>query len=182
MKATELLKQQHREVAALFKSALKSDDPDEQMDLAEEIIDKLTLHAALEEEIFYPAVREAIGTRRGEQDVLEAYEEHHVMKLLMEELPNADPAAENFDAKLTVLKEIVQHHVEEEEEEMFPAAEKKLGKARLEELAEAMEERAESGVAVEASPDDEEHDALDDDEAEEDDEPEVPRDRARSRR
>ena len=104
------------------------------------------------------------------------------MKLLMEELPNADPAAENFDAKLTVLKEIVQHHVEEEEEEMFPAAEKKLGKARLEELAEAMEERAESGVAVEASPDDQEHDALDDDEAEEDDEPEVPRDRARSRR
>lgn len=176
MKATELLKQQHREVAALFKSALKSDDPDEQMDLAEEIIEKLTLHATIEEEIFYPAVREAIGTRRGEEDVLEAYEEHHVMKLLMEELPNADPAAENFDAKLTVLKEIVQHHVEEEEEEMFPAAEKKLGKAKLEELAEAMEERAESAASgVAASPEEE-------DEEIEQEEAEVPRDRARTRR
>jgi len=176
MKATELLRQQHREVAALFKSALKSDDPDEQMDLAEEIADKLALHAAIEEEIFYPAVREAIGTRRGEQDVLEAYEEHHAVKLLLEELPDADPADERFDAKLAVLQEMVQRHVEDEEEEIFPAAEKKLGKAKLEELAEAMEERMESGVGADAPLDDDEDEEIEEEASE------VPRDLARSRR
>ena len=63
-----------------------------------------------------------------------------MVKVLLEEISDADPKAESYDAKLTVLKEIVEHHVEEEEEEeMFPAAEKKLGKERLEELAEEIQ-------------------------------------------
>lgn len=136
MMATDLLKKQHREVATLFRKALKSEKPKEKTQLVAEIAEKLTLHASLEEEIFYPAFREEAGdAQKVEDSVLEAYEEHHVVKVLLEEISDADPKAESFEAKLTVLKEIVEHHVEEEEEEMFPAAEKKLGKGRLEELA-----------------------------------------------
>jgi hemerythrin-like domain-containing protein len=65
----------------------------------------------------------------------EAFEEHHVVKLVMGELPELDPAADNFEHKMTVLKELVEHHVEEEEKEMFPMAEKKLGDRRSVELA-----------------------------------------------
>jgi hemerythrin-like domain-containing protein len=68
----------------------------------------------------------------------EAYEEHHVVKLVLAELPEVDPNAESFEAKMTVLKELVAHHVEEEEEEMFPMAERRLGSQRSTELAEEM--------------------------------------------
>jgi hemerythrin-like domain-containing protein len=68
----------------------------------------------------------------------EAYEEHHVVKLVLAELPEVDPSADNFDAKMTVLKELVGHHVEEEEQEMFPMAERRLGADRSAELAEQM--------------------------------------------
>jgi hemerythrin superfamily protein len=142
MKATEMLKKQHREVESLFRKALKSDDGAEKEELAQEIIEKLTMHASIEEEIFYPAYRESAGTQKGENLVLEAYEEHVAVKLLLGEISKADSQAENYDAKLTVLKELVEHHVEEEEKEMFPSAEKKLGKERLEELATEMMDAA----------------------------------------
>lgn len=143
MKATELLKRQHREVESLFKEALGTDDPGKREELVGEIADRLRAHTTIEEEIFYPAYREGAGTKKGEERVLEAYEEHHVVKLVLEELPEIDPDAETFKAKITVLKELVEHHVEEEEEEMFPDAEKKLGQQQLDELAAEMESRAE---------------------------------------
>ncbi len=143
MLATNMLKKQHRDVAALFRKTLRSEQASERKQLVQEIVEKLTLHASIEEEIFYPAFREeAAGTQKVEDSVLEAYEEHRVMKFLLEEISSLDPKAENFHAKVTVLKEIVEHHVEEEEEEMFPAAEKKLGKDRLEELAAEMQSAA----------------------------------------
>ena len=74
--------------------------------------------------------------------VLEAYEEHHVVKTILKELPRLDPKAENFEAKMTVLKELVGHHVEEEEKEMFPMAERQLGADRSREIAEEMAARA----------------------------------------
>jgi len=74
--------------------------------------------------------------------VLEAYEEHHVVKTMLKELPRVDPNADNFKAKMTVLKELVAHHVEEEEKEMFPMAERQLGAERSGELAERMAARA----------------------------------------
>jgi len=142
MKATDFLKKQHREVEALFGKVLKSDAPKERKSLAAEISDKLEVHTTIEEEIFYPAYRESATTKKGEDLVLEAYEEHHVVKMVLAELPKVDASAENFEAKMTVLKELIEHHVEEEEKEMFPDAEKKLGKEHLDELAEAMEKRA----------------------------------------
>jgi len=142
MKATELLKKQHREVASLFAKVLKTDDAKDRKKLATEITSKLEGHTAIEEEIFYPAYREASNTRTGEDRVLEAYEEHHVVKLVLAEVPKLNASGENFNAKMTVLKELIEHHVDEEEEEMFPDAEKKLGKERLEVLGEEMDERA----------------------------------------
>jgi hemerythrin superfamily protein len=141
MKATDLLKRQHREVGKLFAQALKSENPRERKELAAEICEKLELHTALEEEIFYPAYRAEAGTQKGEDRVMEAYEEHHVVKLVLAEVPGLDPSAENFTAKMTVLKELVEHHVEEEEDEMFPDAEKRLGADRLRELGEQIASR-----------------------------------------
>jgi hemerythrin-like domain-containing protein len=69
----------------------------------------------------------------------EAFEEHHVVDLVLAELPKVDPEDERFQAKMTVLSELVEHHVEEEEEEMFPMAEKKLGAERIKELGQKME-------------------------------------------
>jgi hypothetical protein len=142
MKATQLLKRQHREVEALFKKVAKAEKAAERSDLSNEIASKLKVHATIEEEIFYPAYREESDTKKAEDLTLESYEEHHVVKLVLAELPDVDPAAENFEAKMTVLKELIEHHVEEEEQEMFPEAEKKLGAQRLEDLGAEMEARA----------------------------------------
>jgi hemerythrin-like domain-containing protein len=107
-----------------------------------EVARNLESHATIEEEIFYPAVRE-VDSRKAEEMVLEAYEEHHVVKLLLAELPRVNPEDERFEAKMTVLSELVEHHVEEEEKEMFKLAQK-LGREELEELGEQMEERFEA--------------------------------------
>lgn len=77
-----------------------------------------------------------------EDDVLEGYEEHHAVELLMDELDGMSPDDERFDAKFTVIKEFVLHHVEEEEDEMFPQAREALGEDRLRELGEEMQARA----------------------------------------
>jgi hemerythrin superfamily protein len=137
MKATALLKRQHRAVEKLFSTALKSENAKMRRKATEEIIQALEHHTKIEEEVFYPAVRE-IGTKKAEEMIGEAYEEHHVVKLVLAELPRVDPSADNFEAKMTVLKELVGHHVEEEEDEMFPMAERKLGSDRSSELAEEM--------------------------------------------
>ena len=137
MKASMLLKRQHREVEKLFATALKSDDEKRRRKAMDDIIGALEHHTEIEEKIFYPAVR-AIGTKKAEEMIGEAYEEHHVVKLVLAELPGVDPGAENFEAKMTVLKELVGHHVEEEEKEMFPMAERRLGDERSSELAEQM--------------------------------------------
>ena len=75
----------------------------------------------IEEKMFYPAVKE-LKTKKAEEMVLEAYEEHAVVKLVLAELPKVDPEDERFEAKMTVLQELIEHHVEEEEEEMFKLA------------------------------------------------------------
>ncbi|HEY3065429.1 MAG TPA: hemerythrin domain-containing protein [Methylomirabilota bacterium] len=140
MKATDLLKKQHKEVKALFKKVEKTENARERRQLMEEISQQLEVHTQIEEEIFYPAVRES--GKKAEEMVDEAYEEHHVVKLVLKELPQVDPEDERFDAKMTVLSELVEHHAEEEEDEMFKIAEKALGKERLNELGEEMAQRA----------------------------------------
>src|SRR5688572_16971676 len=144
MKATDLLKKQHRQVEKLFKEVEKTEDPKQRRKLLDQIAADLKMHTQIEEEIFYPAVRE-LGTSKAEEMIDEAFEEHHVVDLVLAELPEVDPEDERFEAKITVLSELVEHHVEEEEKEMFPMAEKKLGAERVKELGQQMEQMAGAG-------------------------------------
>jgi hemerythrin-like domain-containing protein len=145
MKATDLLKKQHRQVKALFKKVEKTENANTRRQLMEQIAEELKMHTKIEEEVFYPAVRE-LGTSKAEEMIDESFEEHHVVDLVLHELPQVDPEDERFEAKMTVLSELVEHHVEEEEGEMFPMAEKKLGKERLGELGMQMEQMANGGM------------------------------------
>jgi hemerythrin superfamily protein len=143
MKATDLLKKQHKNVKALFKKVENTEDGRRRRQLMDQIAGELKIHTRIEEEIFYPAARE-IGTSKAEELIDESFEEHHVVDLVLAELPNVDPEDERFAAKMTVLSELVLHHAEEEEKELFPLCEKKLGRERLQQLGEQMQEMAES--------------------------------------
>ena len=140
MKATDILKKQHREVLGLFREIERTDDPNERRRLLDEVADALKMHSELEEEIFYPAIRQS-GTQKAEELVLEALEEHHVVDLLLAETPDVDPEAENFEAKMRVLKELVSHHIEEEEQEMFQLA-SRLGEEEARDLGRRLEEQS----------------------------------------
>jgi hemerythrin superfamily protein len=139
MNAMDLLKQQHKEVKALFKKMEKTSGAAPRRRLMEEIAMALQGHTVIEEEMFYPAVKE-LDTRKAEEMVNEAFEEHHVVKLVLKELPNVDPDDDRFEAKMTVLSELVEHHADEEEEEMFKTA-KRIGREELEALGDQMEAR-----------------------------------------
>lgn len=142
MKATDLLKKQHKDVKALFKKVKGADNARQRRQLLDEISRSLEGHTLIEEEIFYPAVR-GLETAKIEAMILEAYEEHHVVKLVLAELPRVNPEDERFEAKMTVLSELIEHHVEEEEKEMFKSAQK-LGEDELQALGEQMTERFEA--------------------------------------
>jgi hemerythrin superfamily protein len=130
--AVSVLKAQHREVEALFKRVLESEDPRVRKDGTREIIQALETHTRIEEEIFYPAVR-SLGTEAVEELIDESLEEHHVVDLVLAELPGVNPRDDRFKAKMTVLSELVDHHVKEEERDMFKRAQA-LGVKRLAEL------------------------------------------------
>ena len=105
--------------------------------LAERFYAELAVHEEMEERIFYPAVREN-ATKEGIADVLEGYEEHHVADLIVSELKATNIEDETYDAKFEVLRENVEHHIDEEEEELFPEARKALGD-RAAEIGEKMQ-------------------------------------------
>lgn len=138
--AIVLLKEDHKKVKQLFRQLeQRKDEGGEAIaDLAMEICNELTVHAAIEEEIFYPLARKNVSE---EMIILEADEEHHVAKVLIEEIQQMEPSNEHFVAKCIVLKEMVTHHIEEEEGEMFPQVREALGRARLQEIGEQMATR-----------------------------------------
>jgi hemerythrin superfamily protein len=138
--AVGLLKAQHREVERLFKEVLDSEDVPTRRALLQDITSALAMHTKIEEELFYPAVR-SLGTEEVETLIDEALEEHHVVDLVLAELPRVNPRDDRFDAKMTVLSELVDHHVKEEERDMFKRAQR-LGKERLEELGAQLEDAA----------------------------------------
>jgi iron-sulfur cluster repair protein YtfE (RIC family) len=131
MKATSLLEKQHRKVESIFKK-LESGKGDTTA-LLRELADDLAAHMAIEQKIFYPTVRAA-----NEDLIAESFEEHAVAELALKRLLATAPSAPSFHAKVTTLKELIQHHVEEEEEELFPAVEKKVSEAVLLELGKQM--------------------------------------------
>jgi hemerythrin superfamily protein len=139
MDGITLLKNDHKTVEKLFKAFEKAGERAKQAKAktVQQIIEELSVHAAIEEQIFYPAIRSEVqGT---EDEVLESLEEHHIVKWVLSELDGMSPEDERFDAKVTVLIENVRHHVEEEETELFPQVRKALGRKRLGEIGDAME-------------------------------------------
>lgn len=136
MDVFKLLKQDHKEVKEIFKK-LESSRPSKAREKSlQQLQQELVLHAEVEENVFYPRLREDKKLR---EMVNEAYEEHHVAKLLLEELARTSREDERWEAKLTVLKEMVEHHVQEEEKELFPKASKALGKEESKELGQRVE-------------------------------------------
>jgi hemerythrin superfamily protein len=122
--AIKLLMNDHDEVEALFKQFQKAKNNGRQKaEIVEQICQALTVHAEIEEEIFYPAAREALG-EKGEDTMDEAEVEHGAIKGLVEQLQDASPDDEMYDAKVKVLCEYVTHHVKEEEGTMFPKIKK----------------------------------------------------------
>ncbi len=142
MDAITLLKKDHQTVESLFKRFEKLGDRAKKgkQETVERIVKELSVHAAIEEAVFYPAVRSAIDDKKIDDMVLEALEEHHIAKWTLSELEGMTPDHERFDAKVTVLIESVRHHVEEEEQDLFPKVTKALGKERLKELGDALAE------------------------------------------
>jgi len=140
MDAITLLRNDHRTVEQLFKRFEKTGDDAyvAKREIVDRIIEELSVHAAIEEQLFYPAAR---ATVPGVEDVaLESIEEHHIVKWVLSELDGMPPQDERFDAKVTVLIENVRHHVEEEQDEFFPKVRDELGRKALNELGDAMVE------------------------------------------
>ena len=134
--AISLLKSDHDEVKKLFKEIEAEVD---QEAIFDQIKGALEAHATIEEEIFYPAVKKA-RSEEVKGEVREAYEEHKQVKALLAAIAEISPDDESYSAKIKVLKEDVEHHVKEEEGEMFPDARKYL-RGKLEDLGAQMQAR-----------------------------------------
>ena len=144
MNAIELLEADHEKVRGLFEQLTKTTKRAEKtrVELLEKIRLELDVHTQIEEEIFYPAFKEAVGESELEETVFEALEEHRAAgELVLPDLLATDITSDRFSGRAKVLKELVEHHAEEEEKEMFKAARKVLSREQLDELGAQMAAR-----------------------------------------
>jgi hemerythrin superfamily protein len=150
--AIVLLKNDHKEIRRVFKDFQNAgeDATKKKGELVQKIIELLTVHTYIENEVMYPEVRTLLPDL--EDDVLESYEEHHVADVLVMELVAMKPDAERFDAKTTVLIENVTHHIEEEEDEWFPKVRAGLGRKQLAEIGERLLEAKKKAPRSPAQP------------------------------
>jgi len=136
MNALEVLKQDHQKVKGLFKEATGSPDQSKRKELFDKIDTELEIHAHIEETVFYPALE----THEELKDlVAEALEEHQEVRILLEELEELGSESHDFGSKLQELIESVEHHVEEEEGEMFPKVREVFDESQLEQLGQELE-------------------------------------------
>ena len=136
MNALEVLKQDHQKVKGLFKEATGSLDQNKRKELFDKIDTELEIHAHIEETVFYPALE----THEELKDlVAEALEEHQEVKIMLEELEELGSESHDFGSKLQELIESVEHHVEEEEGEMFPKVREVFDESQLEQLGQELE-------------------------------------------
>ena len=150
--AIVLLKDDHKQIRQAFKDFEKA-GPNATVTkgrLVDHIIELLTVHTYLENEVMYPRVRKLLP--EVEDDVLESYEEHHVADLLVVELAAMKPDDERFTAKTTVLIENVRHHIEEEEQEWFPRVREGLGRTTLRQIGAEMLDRKASAPTRPSQP------------------------------
>ena len=131
--AIVILRADHKEVRALFREFEKpSTTKPRKGTIVKKVIELLTVHTYIENEVMYPEVRRMLPDL--EDDILESYEEHHVADVLVMELAALKPGDERFEAKTTVLMENVRHHMEEEEQDWFPKVREGLSRTQLREL------------------------------------------------
>jgi hemerythrin-like domain-containing protein len=141
--AIDMLKADHDKVRSLLAklSGTSATAAKTRSKLLEEIEDEVMVHTKIEEQIFYPAFKEA-GGKEHDKMFYEATEEHRaVQKLVLPDLKKTPVDSEMFSGRVKVLKELIEHHAEEEEQELFPKAEKSMSKDQLEQLGKEMEER-----------------------------------------
>ena len=138
--AIALLKEDHEKVRGLLAKFEKANAGAQRDRLAAQIERELKVHTTIEEEIFYPAYRDAARKKEDKKLFFEAKEEHHVVDLVLPEVSDG-ASNEELKAKAKVLKELVEHHADEEEKEMFPRAKKVLGREELRELGARMDAR-----------------------------------------
>jgi hemerythrin superfamily protein len=150
--AIVLLKNDHTELRRVFRDFQKAGDDATAAKgkLVQQMIELLTVHTYLENEVMYPQVRQLLPEL--EDDVLESYEEHHVADVLVVELSMMKPEDERFDAKTTVLIENVTHHMDEEEQDWFPKVREGLGRKQLQELGAQMAELKKTAPRSPAQP------------------------------
>jgi hemerythrin superfamily protein len=134
MDAIEMLMEQHEQVDEMFGKVAKATDSRQKWSTFLELADLLAIHASIEEQHFYPAVRAADT----EELLLESVEEHLAVKRVLADLLRADVDDPSFDARVKVLKDLVEHHVEEEQDELFPKVKKLLDSDQLEGIAQEM--------------------------------------------
>lgn len=137
----EMLKQDHARVKGLFRKweAAPAGQPERRRELVVQIIRELVVHERIEEDVFYPAFRQAAGAK-GKEIVAHSHMEHEVVDNLVDQLQQTDLDDPQFEGLLRLVIENVEHHIQEEEEKMLPKAHDVLGADRLEELAGAMME------------------------------------------
>ena len=143
MKATKLLKSQHRDAEKIF-GELEKGRAANAPERVQKLVEALSAHMVIEQEIFYPAVKALKPDL-----VLEGFEEHAAAQTGMERLLLTDAADESFAARVTTLKEMISHHVEEEEETLFPAVEREMEASELNELGDQMKARFDELIGTE---------------------------------
>jgi hemerythrin superfamily protein len=150
--AIVVLKADHKEIRRLFRQFQAAGDQaiKKKAKIVGQIIELLTVHTYIENEVMYAEVCALLPDLKG--DVLESYEEHHVADVLCIELAGMPPGAERFDAKATVLIENVTHHIEEEEQDWFPKVRAGLGRKRLQELGAKLEQARKKAPRSPAQP------------------------------
>ncbi|MDT4986959.1 MAG: hypothetical protein QOI74_1053 [Micromonosporaceae bacterium] len=138
--AIVVLKEDHKRIRKLFSEFERAGDGATvaKGKIVDQILEELTVHTYLENEVMYPSVRKALPDL--DDDVLESYEEHHVADVLCLELAAMKPGDERFDAKTTVLIESVRHHIEEEEQDWFPKVREGMSRKELQALGKTMQD------------------------------------------
>ena len=136
MDALKLIKSDHERLADILEEALDTEEPRERAELLHRMRAELMAHERIEETVFYPALR---TDAKAKDIVREGYEEHHVIDMILDELLDVPEELDEWKAKMKVLKENIEHHIEEEEGEMFKIAKKVFDEETLEELGAKMQ-------------------------------------------
>jgi len=146
--AITMLKSDHVTLKRLLRELNEVTAPKQREALVATLEREVKTHSQIEEEVFYPAFKSAAEKSEAEHMFYEAAEEHHIVDMVLPALKAANPKSHEFEAKASVIKELIEHHIKEEETEMFVAARKLIGEEQLREIGDLMQTRREAIEAM----------------------------------